>query len=137
MVASKIFIGSMTILTVLNLFAYNLYPSMAILSLSGIIGMFTLLLSTGVLVTLNVFGSGFDSGMVKNVIFFFAIFGLLAQFQFNVFTGYNFTLGLGLLTNMLNIFSGSDFGSVFGFYIIFIIGILAFVSGFIMMNSGD
>lgn len=136
--SSGIFIILMVVLLVFN-FAYVsvIGDSMTVLgnmAIGGILGIVIPIVVVAVLSGTNVLSTGLNSASTKIIFGVGVLLGLLFQISFTVAT-FTITLGMGLLTNVFNVFAATD---LFGipFFMTAVIGAAIIVSGLLTFSGG-
>lgn len=125
--SSGVFISIMAILLVFNMFYFLYFPNSTWnLTIGAITGFIFTILGTGLLTGVQVLGSGLNTETTKIVFGCGTLLNVL--FQINVA---GFPIGFGLITNILNVF-GSEFLGL-GVIMVSILGVIAFISGIMMI----
>lgn len=136
--ASGVFVILMVVLLVFN-FAYvsvsgdasGVLTNMAI---GGVLGIVIPLVVVAILSGTNVVASGLNPASTQLIFGVGVLLGLLFQISFTIAT-FEITLGMGLLTNVFNVFA-SDVGYGVPFFVTAILGISLFVSGLLTFSGG-
>lgn len=128
--ATEIFISVMIILLIFNVYYVFSFPeSTWNLTVGAITGFLAVILTIGIISGIQVLGSGLSESSIKIL---FGVGSLLnVLFQINIG---GFPIGLGLVSNVLSVFGMEFFG--LGMILTSILGILAFVSGLIIVTGG-
>ena len=104
------------------------------MAIGGVLGIVIPIVVVAILSGTNVVASGLNSASTKMIFGVGVLLGLLFQINFTIAT-FNITLGMGLLTNVFNVFATTD---LFGipFFMTAILGISLFVSGLLTFSGG-
>jgi len=100
-------------------------------TIGAITGFMVLILGIGIISGIQVLGSGLNGESIKIMFGCGALLNVL--FQINIA---NFPIGMGLVTNVLACFDGTEFLGL-GIIITSIMGVMAFVSGLIVITGGS
>lgn len=124
----EIFISTLTIILLFNVFAYSVNATdVSLLNLD-----FTDLVVTAVAIVLplsiNFLGVGLSDSGISIAFAVMIVFNVLFQIEI-----YGYTIGLGLINTMINVFSGGNDVLNLGFMITSILGMLAFFSGMLII----
>ena len=133
-VSQKLFLSALTVLILFNAIFYISGYNDALFSLESLINIFVLVGVTVVVISIIPFLGG------ENTVMWFAktiiIVGFLYQVRFNVM-GYNFPVGVGLVSNLTGMFSESIEELSFMPWIFFhLIGVIGLIGG-LTMDTGD
>lgn len=130
MQAQEVFIGIMIILLIFNVYyTFTFANAVWDLTIGVITGFIILVLATGVIAGITVFGSGLSTASIKILFGCGALLNLLFQIDIS-----GFPVGLGLATNVLTVF-GSEFMGL-GVIIVSVMAITALASGIITITGG-
>ena len=104
------------------------------MAIGGVLGIVIPIVVVAILSGTNVLSTGLNSASTKMIFGVGVLLGLLFQINFTIAT-FQITLGMGLLTNVFNVFATSD---LFGipFFVTAILGISLFVSGLLTFSGG-
>lgn len=135
MTGSEIFIGIMTILLVFNWLYVSANPLLTNTMLLGTVtGLVTTAIIVSIVTGIQVVGSGFNGSSVKILFGVCALLQILFSLNF-VIADIQVVIGLGLINNLFVAFSGGDFFGL-GFFISTVFGIIALVSGLLVIIGG-
>lgn len=130
MESEDIFLAVVAVLLLFNVFLIFMNPSLAWdMTLAGLTGFVAVILTTGILLGIQVFGTGLNSQSIKIAFGIGAILNILFQIDIA-----GFRIGLGLATNMLNQFSATD-GLGIGWILATVISVMALVSGLVILTD--
>lgn len=131
MTSSEIFISIMFILLIFNVF-YTFYNPAVVwdLTVGAISGFLVVILGTGIISGITVLGSGLSTQSIKIMFGCGTLLNILFQIEIG-----GFPVGFGLVTNVLNVFGSEILG--LGVIIVSILGLLAFVSGIMIITGGE
>ena len=129
--AQEMFISVMIILLIFNIYyTFTFTEAVWSLTIGALTGFIAVILAVGIISGVQVLGSGLTGESIKIMFGCGALLNIL--FQINIF---GFPLGMGLVTNVLSVF-GSEFLAL-GIIITSVLGMIAFVSGLIVITGGS
>jgi len=129
--AQEMFISVMIILLIFNIYyTFTFTEAVWSLTIGALTGFIAVILAVGIISGVQVLGSGLTGESIKIMFGCGALLNIL--FQINIF---GFPLGMGLVTNVLSVF-GSEFLAL-GIIITSVLGMIAFVSGLIIITGGS
>ena len=104
------------------------------MAMGAVLGVVIPLVVVAILSGTTVVGSGLNPSSTKLIFGMGVLMGLLFQISFTAGT-FNITLGMGLLTNVFNVFAMDVFFGI-PFFMTAVLGIALFVSGLLTFSGG-
>ena len=136
MKATGIFLSVMTILLIFNWLYVSAYPTSTNIMLFGAVtGLVTISVVTSIVAGLQVLGSGFNGESIRILFGVTALIQILFSLNFEI-EDIHVIIGLGLINNLFNAFSGGDFYGL-GYFITTVFAILSLVSGILIIVGSD
>jgi len=136
--AMGIFLSVIMVLVIFNIGYYAIYPdTIQLLGVSIILSFATAGLIIGVISGVEVLGSGISDTAQRIIFIVVILLNMLFQIDIPIGEGITIPVGLGLLSNVLEVFVTND-AYLVGYAICTILGVLALVSGLQMaVGAGD
>jgi hypothetical protein len=133
-----IFLSVIMVLVIFNFGYWAIYPTtMTFIGLSALTAFVTTGLAIGVISGISAFTVAISDTAQKIIFVIVLLVNILFQITLPLGESFDFPIGLGLLTNVFNVFASSD-AMLIGYIITTILGVLAMVSGLQMaVGAGD
>lgn len=127
-----VFTSVFAIILLFNMIYVNMNPETTYnIYVGAVTGLIATSISVGVLGGISILGSGLNSESIKILFGTSTLLNALFQIQVGAFP-----VGIGLATNIINIFTESDFVGL-GFFISTALAVIALISGLIIIIGGS
>lgn len=135
MAATKIFLSCLTTLILFNALFFITGYNTSIISYESILGVFLTL--GGIAILISLIPTTSASGTIKWFMAIIIMTSIMYSITFTVLT-YNLTVGIGLASNLTNMFSGDLNSLSFMPWLFFmVIGLIGLISGIMATSGGD
>ncbi len=126
----SVFVVIFTIFLIFNVFYVIMYPTTTnVMTVGAVTGLVGTIIGTAVIGGIQIFGSGLNSESVKIVFGVGTLLNLLFRIEFPQL---NINLGLGLATNIIDVFTTGDLYNI-GFYFASGMALIGLVSGLMVI----
>lgn len=127
-----VFIPVFLIILLFNMIYVNMTPETTYnIYLGAITGLLASTIAVGIIGGVQILGSGLNSESIKILFGTSTLLNVLFQIQIS-----GFPIGIGLATNIVDIFTESDFIGI-GFFLSTALALLALISGLIIIVGGS
>lgn len=128
----SVFASSMLAVVILNLLMSSIYKSVERIALESLTGFVSGIVLVGIIMGVSVLSFSLSETIQTTMLGLLIIINLLFQLDIGTFTvlgqTFTFSVGLGLISNLLDIFAGGDFFGL-GLILCGTLSVIIFISG--------